>query len=242
MMEDILTALNEMSAFSTRQKKVAEYITANFDAAAFMTAEHLAKAANVSESTVVRFASELGFENFSGLRRALQEVLRSRLETQEQRMKAGNYLPLHGAVIKTEESVRAADDTATALAFEKMCRGVRRADKICICGQGRGYALAQYAAASLCVLRSGISAIHASDAEEAVRWLGKGDVLVEVSMRENGGSGIAAAADTGADVVHIAVGEHTTSTCSEDIQIHLSSPSAFVMLIDALCAELVHDL
>ena len=241
-MEDILASIGEMSAFSKRQKKVAEYITANYDTAAFMTAEHLAKAANVSESTVVRFASELGFESFSGLRRALQEALRSRLETQEQRMKAGNDLPLHGAVIKTEESVRAAADPATALAFETMCRDVRRADRVCICGQGRGFALAQYAAASLCVLRSGVSAIHVSDAEEAVRWLGKGDILVEVSMKENGGSFITAAADAGAGIVHIAVGEHTLITRADDIQIRLSSPAAAVMLIDALCEELSQDI
>lgn len=241
-MEDILASLGETRAFSKRQKKVAEYITANFDTAAFMTAEHLAKSANVSESTVVRFAGELGFDSFSGLRRALQDALRSRLETQEQRMKAGNDLPLHEAVIKTEESVRAAADPATALAFETMCRVIRSADRVCICGQRRGFALAQYAASSLCALRSGVSAIHASDAEEAVRWLGKGDVLVEVSLRENSGSCIASAAETGAGIVHIAVGEHSLITRADDIQIRLSSPAAAVMLIDALCEELSQDI
>lgn len=240
-MEDILASLSEMGAFSKRQKKVAEYISANFDAAAFMTAEHLAKAANVSESTVVRFAGELGFDSFSGLRHALQEVLRSRIQTQEQRMEAGNTSPLHWAVIKTEESVRAADDTASAFAFEKMCRYISKANRICICGQGRGYALAQYAAASLCELRSGVSVLHAFDADEAVRRLEQGDILVDISMRESSSDHTAAAAETGACVAHIAVGDHTLNVRADDIQLRLSSPAVVVMLFDALCAELASE-
>lgn len=241
MMEDILASLSEMGAFSKRQKKVAEYISANFDAAAFMTAEHLAKAANVSESTVVRFAGELGFDSFSGLRRALQDVLRSRIETQERRMEAENASPLHRAVIRTAESVRAADDTASSLAFEKMCLYIRSADRVCICGQGKGYALAQYAAASLCELRSGVSVLHAFDAGEAVRRLEKGDILVDISLRESSSDHTAAAAETGACVAHIAVGDHALNVRADDIQIRLSSPATVVMLIDALCAELASD-
>lgn len=240
-MEDILASLSDMGAFSKRQKKVAEYISANFDAAAFMTAEHLAKAANVSESTVVRFAGELGFDSFSGLRHALQEVLRSRIETQEQRMEAGNTSPLHRAVIKTEDSVRAADDTASALAFEKMCHYICKANRICICGQGKGYALAQYAAASLCELRSGVSVLHAFDADEAVRQLEKGDILVDISMRETSSNHTVAAAEKGAWVAHIAVGDHTLNARAEDIHLRLSSPAVVVMLIDALCAELASE-
>ena len=56
-MENFLTELGDLDSFSKRQKKVAEYICENFDTAAFMTAERLAEAADVSESTVIRFAS-----------------------------------------------------------------------------------------------------------------------------------------------------------------------------------------
>lgn len=240
-MEDILASLSEMGAFSKRQKKVAEYISANFDAAAFMTAEHLAKAANVSESTVVRFAGVLGFDSFSGLRHALQKVLRSRIETQEQRMEAGNTSPLHIAVVKTEESVRAADDNASALAFEKMCLYIRSANRVCICGQGRGFALAQYAAAALCELRSGVSVLHAFDADDAVRRLEQGDFLVDISTRESRSEHTAAAADRGAWVAHLAVGEHTLNARADDIQLYVSSPAAVVMIIDAICEEFDSD-
>ena len=62
MDKDILAIIDESySGFSKGQKKVANYITENYDKAAFMTASRLGKTVNVSESTVIRFASELGY-------------------------------------------------------------------------------------------------------------------------------------------------------------------------------------
>ena len=68
-----------------RQKLIAQYISEHYDKAAFMTAAKLGMTVGVSESTVVRFASELGFEGYPQLQRALQELIRNRL-TSVQRM------------------------------------------------------------------------------------------------------------------------------------------------------------
>ena len=63
MSADILTNIqNDIHAFSKGQKKIAAYILSNYDKAAFMTASRLGKTVGVSESTVVRFAVELGFD------------------------------------------------------------------------------------------------------------------------------------------------------------------------------------
>mgnify|MGYP001754778070 FL=1 len=51
-----------MPTFSKGQKRIADYILQNYDKAAFMTASKLGKLSGVSESTVVRFASELGYD------------------------------------------------------------------------------------------------------------------------------------------------------------------------------------
>ena len=62
-MTDILTYIQEnMTSFSKGQKLIANYILQSYDKAAFMTASKLGKTVNVSESTVVRFAAELGYE------------------------------------------------------------------------------------------------------------------------------------------------------------------------------------
>ena len=56
-----------MDSFSKGQKRIAAYILENYDKAAFMTASRLGLLAEVSESTVVRFASELGYDGYLSL-------------------------------------------------------------------------------------------------------------------------------------------------------------------------------
>ena len=72
-LEEILPAL------SKGHKKIAEYIMTTYDKAAFMTASKLGNIVGVSESTVVRFATELGFEGYPELQRALKEYTSTRL-------------------------------------------------------------------------------------------------------------------------------------------------------------------
>ena len=67
------------SKFSKSQRRIAEYITQHYDRAAFMTAAKLGRVVNVSESTVVRFASELGYEGYPEFQRALREIVKNRL-------------------------------------------------------------------------------------------------------------------------------------------------------------------
>ena len=78
MPADILTHIqNEIHAFSKGQKKIASYILTNYDKAAFMTASRLGKTVGVSESTVVRFAVELGYEGYPEMQKTLQELVRN---------------------------------------------------------------------------------------------------------------------------------------------------------------------
>ena len=77
----------KQSEFSKGQRLIADYITKNYDKAAFMTAYKLGQTVGVSESTVVRFAAELGFDGYPQLQKAMQELTRSRL-TSIQRIEA----------------------------------------------------------------------------------------------------------------------------------------------------------
>ena len=67
------------STFSKGQRRIADFITQHYDEAAFMTAAKLGEEVGVSESTVVRFATELGFEGYPQFQKALQELIRSKL-------------------------------------------------------------------------------------------------------------------------------------------------------------------
>ena len=80
MNRDILTVIQEnMSTFSKGQKRIANYILESYDKAAFMTASKLGKTVNVSESTVVRFASELGYDGYPSMQKSMQKMIRNRL-------------------------------------------------------------------------------------------------------------------------------------------------------------------
>ena len=77
---DILSKLqNEVHRFSKGQRAIARYILESYDKAAFMTANSLGRTVGVSESTVVRFAVELGYDGYPSMQKALQEMVVNRL-------------------------------------------------------------------------------------------------------------------------------------------------------------------
>ncbi|MDD7537946.1 MAG: N-acetylmannosamine kinase, partial [Oscillospiraceae bacterium] len=90
MAKNILHTIEKnMSGFSKGQKLIAHFILENYDKAAFMTASKLGKTVQVSESTVVRFATQLGYDGYPSMQRALQEMIRGKL-TSLQRIEASD--------------------------------------------------------------------------------------------------------------------------------------------------------
>ena len=80
MSRDILMMIQDgMSDFSKGKKRIGQYILENYDKAAFMTAAKLGKTVKISESTVVRFAADLGYDGYPAMQKALQEMIRSKL-------------------------------------------------------------------------------------------------------------------------------------------------------------------
>ena len=74
MSRDILAVIHEnMTTFSKGKQRIANYILESYDKAAFMTASKLGKTVDVSESTVVRFASELGYDGYPSMQKSLQK-------------------------------------------------------------------------------------------------------------------------------------------------------------------------
>lgn len=77
---NLLTQINDrFSGFSKGQKLIANFITEHYDKAAFMTASKLGTTVGVSESTVVRFATELGYDGYPKMQKAMQEMIRDKL-------------------------------------------------------------------------------------------------------------------------------------------------------------------
>ena len=149
MPADILTRIqNEIHAFSKGQKKIASYILTNYDKAAFMTASRLGKTVEVSESTVVRFAVELGYAGYPEMQKTLQELVRNKL-TSVQRIEVasdqfGNQDVVSSVLQRDANAIRM---TAEALDRAQMTRAVGailRARCIYIVGVRSSAALANY--------------------------------------------------------------------------------------------------
>ena len=84
---DLLTSIkNKMPSLSKGQKRIANFLLEHYDKAVYLTASKLGEIAGVSESTVVRFAIELGFDGYPKLQTALEEVIKTKL-TASQRMR-----------------------------------------------------------------------------------------------------------------------------------------------------------
>ena len=66
---------------SKGQKRLADYVTENYDKAVFLTAARLGEVVGVSESTVVRFATQLGYKGYPGFQKALEELVRNKLNS-----------------------------------------------------------------------------------------------------------------------------------------------------------------
>ena len=127
-----------MSGFSKGQKRIAGYILENYDKAAFMTASKLGKLVGVSESTVVRFASELGYDGYPSMQRALQEMIRSRLTSTQRIQAAGDlfdHQDLLGAVLQSDiDKLREIVGEADRTAFNNVVERIMHARHIYILG------------------------------------------------------------------------------------------------------------
>ena len=139
---------SEQGSFSKGQKRIAHYILENYDKAAFMTASKLGKAAQVSESTVVRFAAQLGYDGYPEMQKALQELVRGRL-TSIQRIQASreqmDNQDILGSVMQRDmESIHTAIDRLDRSAFDSAVDTLMRAKHIYILGVRSSAYLAGY--------------------------------------------------------------------------------------------------
>ena len=187
---DIISYIREHRAdFSKRQRIIADYIMQNYDNAAYMTAAALAGAVGVSESTVVRFAAELGFDGYQKLQKRLQEVTRAqltsiqRMEIASRRMSGDHILTavLKSDVEKIEKTLSEIDKTQ----FDGAVEALLRAKNIYIAGVRSAAALAAFAGFYFNLLFENVRLINTTgmdDIFEQMLWTGGEDVVLGMSF------------------------------------------------------------
>ena len=205
------TIRQQMDGFSKGQKRIAEYILSDYDKAAFMTAAKLGKTAQVSESTVVRFASELGYSGYPAMQKALQELIRGRL-TSVQRIRASEMEEgdlLSRAMHRDVETINATIESIDRAAFANVVEKLLAAEHVYIVGVRSSAFLAGYLNFYLRLLMDNVILVHHSAAGEIYEQMvhiGPKDVLIAISFPRYSNMVIHAvdmACERGADVIAI---------------------------------------
>ena len=190
MNHDILTLIQgNMQTFSKGQKRIANFILESYDKAAFMTASRLGKKVGVSESTVVRFAAELGYQGYPDMQRSLQKMIRNRL-TSVQRIEVTNDRlgdqDLLSMVLQSDiEKIRLTLEELDRDSFEKAADAIVSARKIYIMGVRSSAAIATFLTFYFNLIFDNVVEVSANTASEVFERLlrvGEGDVVIGVSF------------------------------------------------------------
>ncbi len=167
---------------SRSQKDVAQYIVDHLDEAAFQTAEELARRANTSSSTVVRFSQALGFEGFPELQAAAREEYRRVHSGPPPAAGGGSSTPLFSLDQTEFEAALAADhlnveETARKVSRESvdaLIDAVVSAEKVLVAGTDQMAFFASYLRHLLMLLDLRVDVV-ASPSQEALSRLGRID-------------------------------------------------------------------
>lgn len=211
---DVIANIKDsMSGLSKGHKSIAAYILGNRDKAAFMTAAALGYAAEVSESTVVRFAVEMGFEGYPQMQKALQASIRGRL-TNVQRMelatsKMGEENVLKSVIHADIEKLRQTAETLDNDDFLRAVETIAKAKKIYVLGARSCSSLTSFLGFYLNLIFKDVKTIStSSDSEtfEQIFRVDEGDVVIAISFPRYSSRTVKAVSyawSNGADVVAI---------------------------------------
>lgn len=247
MNQDILSVIQEgMQTFSKGQRKIANFILESYDKAAFMTASRLGKKVGVSESTVVRFASELGYDGYPDMQRSLQKMIRNRLTTVQRievaKDRLGNQDLLSMVLQSDMEKIRMTLEELDRESFNRAVDAIVSARKIYVIGVRSSASVASFLHFYFNLIFDNVTLVSANTASEIFESLlrvGERDVVIGVSFPRYSSRTVQAmsfARDRGATTVAITDSEASPlapiSTCS------LMARSDMASFVDSLVAPL----
>lgn len=247
MSYDILAVLQEKEpTFSKGQKRIARYITEEYDKAAFMTANRLGKTVGVSESTVVRFAVDLGFDGYPSMQKAMQEMVLNRL-TSVQRIEVANNRLSGQDVVSTVlhsdmEKLRQTGEVLDREEFRAAVNAILSAKRVYILGVRSTAPLANFLGYYLNYMFGNVhvvSSLGTVEMFEKIVGIGPEDVLIAFSFPRYSSSttkGANYCRSTGATVIGIT--DSRLSPLGSNSDHVLIAKSDMVSLVDSLVAPL----
>ena len=189
---ELLALLAErMPALSKGQKRIAQFLAEHYDKAVYLTAARLGEITGVSESTVVRFAIELGYEGYPHMQKALEASVKlkmtaiQRVAVASDRLTKGDMGVL-GAVLKSDaERLLSTLHTIDAASFDKTVEHIISARKVYIIGGRSSAAIANFFAFYLNLMVEDVVHVNASSTAEVFEQIfriRKGDLCIGISF------------------------------------------------------------
>ncbi|NLN66034.1 MAG: MurR/RpiR family transcriptional regulator [Clostridiaceae bacterium] len=180
---------DKYSSFSKGHKAIATYIMNHYGKAAYMTAAQLGEAVGVSESTVVRFPIELGFDGYPKLQKELKKLIKSkltavqRLEVSSNRIDKENVIKsvLHSDLNKIKETMEEID----ADNFNTIVEEILKAKQIYILGVRSSASLAGFMGFYFNLIFENVRLVHTTSVSEMFEQIintGESDVVIGISF------------------------------------------------------------
>ncbi len=247
MAKDILSTIqNRMSTFSKGQKLIARFILESYDKAAFMTASKLGKTVNVSESTVVRFAAELGYDGYPSMQKALQEMIRNKLTT-VQRIEVSNTRitdqDVMAQVMRSDiEKIWLTLEETDRKAFNRAVDDIIAARRIYVLGVRSASTIANFISFYFNLIFDNVVTVYTnsvSEVFEQIMRVGPGDVFIGVSFPRYSNRTVKSmrfAKNQGARVISIT--DSVNSPLARLADVTLLAKSDMASFVDSLVAPL----
>lgn len=187
---ELLTRIEERQGqFSKGQKRLADYVIENYDKAVFLTAAKLGDVVGVSESTVVRFATQLGYKGYPGFQKALEELVRNKLNSIQRmevtygRISQSEILEtvLHSDIEKIKMTLESIDQKAFNLAIDT----ILNAKRIYVIGIRSCAPLASFLSFYLNLICENVMAVNTNSSSEIFEQLiriDESDVIIGISF------------------------------------------------------------
>ena len=188
--ENLLSRMNtQYHKFSKGQKKLVSYITDNYDKAAFFTAAKLGETVGVSESTVVRFAIHLGYQGYPEFQKALEELVRNKLNSIQRMEVTYGRVPqseILDTVLRADiEKIKLTMENIDHNAFELAVETILEAKSIYIVGIRSCAPLASFLGFYFNLLFDNVHLMHTNSSSELFEQMihiSKDDVIIGISF------------------------------------------------------------
>lgn len=246
---DLLTAIqHKLPELSKGQKRIANFLIENYDKAVYLTASKLGEITGVSESTVVRFAIELGFDGYPKLQRALEEIVKTkltasqRIQVSSDRIVKGDKHILRSVLESDLERIQSTLNEINEEIFEEAVRKILDAKKVFIVGGRSSASLSSFLSFYLNLMIDDVVFVNSSTVTEIfeqIYRIDENDVFIGISFPRYSQRTVKAMEYAhGKNAATIAITDSRLSPLVKFAECSLIARSDMVSFVDSLVAPL----